>query len=147
MGHTKGPTPLQFDKKCSHGILTWVLKQKQSKVMEIQFYWICDRYKEQKLFHTHWKCGEHNLVEYPTKNHPDKYHRTPPPLYVSNSAKFFNKFIATVINKLQSVCKGVLNTNPLRKQVLQNRQTKQTDKQTHNYQTSLPGLLNPIHST
>ena len=32
MGHPQGPLPLQFDKKCAHGILTEVLKQKNLKV-------------------------------------------------------------------------------------------------------------------
>ena len=33
MGHPQGPPPLQFDNKCAHGILTGLLKQKQSKVI------------------------------------------------------------------------------------------------------------------
>ena len=61
MGHPQGPTPLKFDNKCAHGILTGVLKQKQSKGMDMQFYWLRDRYIEQNKFHTHWKRGKHNL--------------------------------------------------------------------------------------
>ena len=52
MGHPQVPTPLQFYNKCSHGILTGVLKQKQSKYMDMQFYCLCDRSIEQKKTYT-----------------------------------------------------------------------------------------------
>ena len=147
MGHPQVPTKLQFDNKCAHGILTGVLKQKKSKGMDMKFYWLHDISTEQKKFHTHWKRGNHNLGDYPTKYHPAKHHRTVRPLYVANEATKFNKSFATAINQLQSLCKGVLNLNPQRKRVLQNRHTKQIDKKTRNYQLSLLGLENPIHST
>ena len=76
MGHPQGPTPLKFDNKCVHGIITGVLKQKQSKGMDMRFYCLCDIFTEQKQFHTHWKRSEHNLGDHPTKNHLDKHHRT-----------------------------------------------------------------------
>ena len=87
--------------------------------MDIIFYWISDRSIEKK-FHTHWKRGEHNLGDYPTKNHREKHHRTVRPLYVANLDTKFNESFSTEINKLQSVCKGVINTNYQRKWVLQN---------------------------
>ena len=65
MVHPQGRTPLQFDNKFAHGILTGVLKQKQYKGMEMKLYWLRDISKEQKQFHTHWKRYEHNLGEYP----------------------------------------------------------------------------------
>ena len=43
MGHPQGPTPMQLDKKYAHGILTGVIKQKQSKVTDIRFYWLRDK--------------------------------------------------------------------------------------------------------
>ena len=67
MGHSQGPTPLQLENKCAHGILTGVIKQKQSKGMDMQFYWLCDRSIEQKQLHTHLKSSKHNLRDYPTK--------------------------------------------------------------------------------
>ena len=121
MGHPQVPTPLQFEKKCAHYILTGLIKQKKSKVMHMQFLWLCDRSMEQKQFHTHWKGGKHNLGYYPTKYHPDKHHRTVRPLYIANPDTKFNKSFATAINQLQSVCEGVLNTNPQSKWALQNR--------------------------
>ena len=111
MGHSQGTTPLQFDNKCGHVTLTGVLKQRKSKGMDMQVYWLRDRSIEQKQLHTHWKRGKHSLGDYPTKHHPSKHHRNVPPLYLSDAATKYNKFLATVINQLYSVCKGVLNTN------------------------------------
>ena len=73
MGHPQVPTTLKFDNKCAHYILTGVIKQKQSKGMDMRFYCLCDIFTEQKQFHTHWKRNEHNLGYYPTKRHPDKH--------------------------------------------------------------------------
>ena len=43
MGHPRGLTPLQFNNKCAHVILTRLLKQKRYKGMDMRFYWLCDR--------------------------------------------------------------------------------------------------------
>ena len=88
--------------------------------MDMIFYWLRDRYTEQKQFHTHWKCSKPNLGEYQTKHHPAKHHKTVSPLYVANTAKKINQSFATAINQLKSVYKGVINTNSQRKRVLQN---------------------------
>jgi len=63
MNHQQGPTPLQFDNLCATGILTGELKQKQSKYMDMRFYWLRERALEQKQLHVHWKCGETNLAD------------------------------------------------------------------------------------
>ena len=139
MVHPHGSTPLKFDNKCAHGILTWVLKQKQPKGTEMRFFWLSDRYKEQEQYHKLWKRSKHNLGDYPTKHHPAKHHRTVCPLYVANVTTKFNESLATKINQFQAVCKAVQNKKSQRKWVLLNRQTKQTDKQTKNYQLLLIG--------
>ena len=91
MGHPQGPAPLQSDNKCAHGILTGLLKQKQSKGMDMKFYSICTILTEQKQLHTHCKHRKHNLREYPTSKNSDKHHRTVSYFYVTNAANFFNK--------------------------------------------------------
>ena len=83
MGHPQGPTPLQFDNKCAMGILTGVLKQRQSKGMDMRFYWLRDRH-EQHQFYCHWKRGIYNLGDYQSKAHPTKHHIVKRPLYVAN---------------------------------------------------------------
>ena len=100
-----------------------------------------------KQFHTHWKRGEHNLGDYPTKRQLAKHHRTVHPIYVENPAKKINKYFTTTIIQFQSVCKVVLNTKPKRKWVLQNIHTNKTDKQTHYYQLLFLIIVNPINTT
>ena len=50
MGHPQGPTPLQFDNKCAMGILTGVLKQHQSKGMDMRFYWLRDHHAQLQFY-------------------------------------------------------------------------------------------------
>ena len=83
--------------------------------MDIRFYWLRDIYIQQKQFHKHCKCDEHNLGDYPTKHQLEKHHGTVRPIYVANKPTKFHESFAIDIIKLQSVCEGVLNNNPQRK--------------------------------
>ena len=109
MGHPQGPTPLQFDNKCAHGILTGELKQKQSKCMDMRYYWLRDRALEQKQLHVHWKRGDTNLGDYTTKHHPTQHHVKIRPTYVANQLTLKSSDLRTT---LYAVCKGVLKSNP-----------------------------------
>jgi hypothetical protein len=73
MGHPQGPTPIQFDNKCATRILTDTVVQRRAKAMDMRFYWLCDRVCQQQ-FHVHWKPGQCNLGDYPTKYHSTKHH-------------------------------------------------------------------------
>ena len=42
MGHIQGPTPIQFDKIFTNGIITDTVAQRIPKAMDMRFYWICD---------------------------------------------------------------------------------------------------------
>ena len=117
MGHPQGPTPLQFDNLCATRILTGEIKQKQSKSMDMRFYWLRDRALNQKLFNIHWKRGVHNLGDYPTKHHPNKHHKEVRHLYVANAFQLISK-AKYAANTLRAACKGVLKTNPPRQQGL-----------------------------
>jgi hypothetical protein len=86
MGHPQGPTPLQFDNKCAVGILTDTVVQRRSKAMDMRFYWVRDRHRQQQ-FHVQWKCGQENLVDYPTKHHSTKDHIAVCPTYVLNNLR------------------------------------------------------------
>ena len=86
MGHPQGPTPLQFDNKCAVGILTDTVVQRRSKAMDMRFYWVRDRHRQQQ-FHVHWKRGQENLADYPTKQHSTKHHIAVRPTYVLNNLR------------------------------------------------------------
>ena len=112
MGHPQGPTPIQFDNQCAHGILTGELKQKQSRSMDMRFYWLRDRAQlGQQQFHVHWKRGDTNLADYSSKaGHPTKHHQIQRALYVTNSSTILPKISA--IAALRAACKGVLKSIP-----------------------------------
>ena len=43
MGHSQPPTPVQVDNSTALGIATGTIKQRNSKAMDMRFYWIRDR--------------------------------------------------------------------------------------------------------
>ena len=55
-------------------VVTATVRQKRSKAMVMQFYWMNDRVK-QKDFFVYWKPGIQNMGDYFTKNHPPHHHR------------------------------------------------------------------------
>ena len=74
MGHPQPPTPIQRDNLCAAGILNNTVKQKRSKAIDMRFYWVQDRIK-QNQFIVHWQKGSENLADYFTKHHSPSHHR------------------------------------------------------------------------
>ena len=74
MGHPQPPTPIQTDNLCAAGILNNTVKQKRSKAIDMRFYWVQDRIK-QNQFIVHWRKGSENLADYFTKHHSPSHHR------------------------------------------------------------------------
>ena len=107
MGHKQGPTTIQIDKICAVIIITDTFVQHRFKSMDMQFYWIRDR-QRQNQFHAHWKEGKHNLADYPTKHHSTKHHIEVRPTYVLNNAKI--QIQNSLTKPQQQYCKGALKT-------------------------------------
>ena len=84
LGHPQGPTPLQFDNMSATQILKNEVSQKRSKAMDMRYYWLRDRAKQQQ-FHIHWKKGTQNLADYFTKHHSPSHHKKMRPLFLSTS--------------------------------------------------------------
>ena len=57
------------------------VKQKQSKAMDMRFYWLQDR-TQQNQFKIYWAPGIINLADYPTKLHRASHHRAVRPIYL-----------------------------------------------------------------
>ena len=74
------------------GILTSILKQRQSKGMDMRFYWLRDHHA-QNQFYVHWKKGIYNLGDYQSKAHPTKHHIIQRPLFVNNNLIHINQLI------------------------------------------------------
>ena len=107
LGHPQGPTPIQLDNKTAVGILTDTMVQKRSKPMDMRFYWLKCR-ERQEQFHLYWKRGLNNKADYPTKHHPTKHHITVRPEYVLNimtkaisKATYYQKQL--ILSKVQNI--------------------------------------------
>jgi hypothetical protein len=68
MGHNQDATDLTTDNTIADGIINNIVQQKQSKAMDMRFYWVKDRV-EQKQFNVGWAPGNANLGDYFTKHH------------------------------------------------------------------------------
>jgi hypothetical protein len=108
MGHSQGPTPIQFDNKCATGILTDTVVQRRSKAMDMRFYWLRDRVRQQQ-FHVHWKPGQSNLGDYPTKHHSTKHHIAVRPTYVLNT--LFRTPHQQNLKNLATILQGCVKTH------------------------------------
>ena len=53
LGHKQPPMPMRTDNSTEFGILNNMLKQNGSKAINMRFYWLRDRFKQEK-FKIHW---------------------------------------------------------------------------------------------
>ena len=71
MGHYQPPNPVQVDNSTALVIATVTIKQRNSKAMDMRFYWIRDR-KNQEQFNIYWKPSSTNRGDYFTKHFPPR---------------------------------------------------------------------------
>jgi hypothetical protein len=96
MGHEQPPTPLVTDNVTAAGIANDTVKQKQSKAMDMRFYWLRDRGPDgQKQFVIYWRKGITNLADYFTKGHSAAHHREQRPKYIHEQAHFTQQMYDT----------------------------------------------------
>jgi hypothetical protein len=74
MGHPQATTPIQTDNACAAGIANKTVKQRQSRAVNMRFYWVQDRV-EQGEFLVYWSPGIDNDADYWTKHHSPSHHR------------------------------------------------------------------------
>ena len=75
MGHPQPATPVQTDNACANGIANDTVKQKRSRAMDMRFYWVRDRVR-QNHFYIFWAPGDTNLADYYTKHFAPSHHRS-----------------------------------------------------------------------
>ena len=73
MGHPQPATPLHTDNSTAHGFLNETIKQKRTKAIDMRFWWLVDRVK-QNHFTIHWSPGSTNLADYFSKHHSPAHH-------------------------------------------------------------------------
>ena len=81
MGHPQPPTPVQVDNSTVLVMETGTIKQRNSKAMNMRFYWIRDRSNKYQ-FNVYWKPGSTNRGYYFTKHFPPSHHTTVRPDYL-----------------------------------------------------------------
>jgi hypothetical protein len=81
LGHKQPPTPMVTDNSTASSIANESVKQKRSKAMDMRFYWIRDRVR-QNQYHIYWRRGSTNRANYFTKHHPPKHHVAVRPAYL-----------------------------------------------------------------
>jgi hypothetical protein len=62
MGHTQPPTPVTCDNSTAVGIANRTIKQRRSKAIDMQYYWLQDR-ECQEQFKTEWAAGVNNKAD------------------------------------------------------------------------------------
>ena len=81
MGHPQPPTPLQVDNTTAQSFASGTMKQKRSKSIDMNFYWLQDR-ENQSQFKIYWGPGTGNLGDYHSKHHSPAHHRQMRPTYL-----------------------------------------------------------------
>jgi hypothetical protein len=81
LGHPQPATSIQTDNACANGIMNDTVKQKRSKAIDMRYYWLKDRVK-QEMFRVHWEPGTENKADYFTKHHPTAHHKQMRPIYL-----------------------------------------------------------------
>ena len=74
LGYVQGATLIITENECCEGILNNRVKQRRSKAMDMQFYWVKFRIA-QVQFKLLWRSGRENLAYYFTKLHAQVYHK------------------------------------------------------------------------
>ena len=59
------------------------MKQKRSKAIDMRFYWVRDRVK-QNQFLIYWRSDANNVGDYVSKHHPPAHHQTMRPKFFVN---------------------------------------------------------------
>jgi hypothetical protein len=81
LGHKQPPTPMETDNTTAIRNINGTIKQKRTKAMDMQFYWIKNRVK-QGQFNVYWGPGFQNLVDYFTKHHSPAHHKRMRDVYI-----------------------------------------------------------------
>lgn len=74
LGYPQPQTWMETDNTTAWKLANGTVKHRQSKAMDMRFFWITDRVK-QGQFYVYWRKGKTNRADFVTKCHPPKYHR------------------------------------------------------------------------
>ena len=72
---------MRTDNETAKGFIKGLIKQKQSRTFDRQFWWLKDRVA-QLQFNVMWDPGIYNLADYFTKHHSGSHHACVRPIYL-----------------------------------------------------------------
>ena len=75
MGQTQPHTPMEVDNETSIGFLKSTMKQNRSKAIDMIFYWVRDRVKQNQNL-IYWRPVANNVGDYVSKHHSPSHHQT-----------------------------------------------------------------------
>ena len=81
LGHPQPPTPIVTDNSTAFKIANTACKQRRSRAMDMRYYWLQDRVK-QNQFKILWQKASTNLADYHSKHHSAKHHQRMRPIYL-----------------------------------------------------------------
>ena len=81
MGHPQPATPMETYNSTACGIPATTVQQRQSKEINMRFYWVRDKLNQEHLL-VYWRQGSDNLTDYFTKHHSTAHHRRMRPKYL-----------------------------------------------------------------
>ena len=106
MGHPQPPTPIQVDNTTAVGFANSRIKMKATKAIDMRFYWIRDRIKQDEFF-VYWGPGDGNTADYVSKHHSPTHHKNMRPSF------FVNRLICTE-NVFSCLLRGCNNPSSIR---------------------------------
>ena len=119
MGHPQPPTHMEVDNETAIGFLKTTMKQKRIKAIDMRFYWVRDRVK-QNQFLIYWRPGANNIGDYVSKHHSPAHHQTMrPKLFVNlvcqNPSSYTKNFLQILSICLQRGCDNTtINSSKVR---------------------------------
>ena len=96
LGNPQPATPIQVDNPTVDGFDNDTIRLKRSKVIDMRFYWICDRTR-QGQFLIYWQPGITNLGDYHTKHHSTAHHQLMRPVYLHTTEHLVHCVIAHIM--------------------------------------------------
>lgn len=81
MRHPLSVTTIKVDNQCAVGILTDIVKQRRAKAMDMRFFWVKNKIRQNK-FLIYWRAGKGNRDDNFTKHYAPSYHKVIRSMYL-----------------------------------------------------------------
>jgi len=103
LGHPQSPTPIQVDNTTCAGFANDTIKQKRTKSIDMNHYWLQDRTRLGQIL-VYWRAGCYDYADYHTKHHSPTHHK------IKRSTYLYEDNLAlanSVVRRLQRGCDNI----------------------------------------